>query len=56
MEDKTLKCQDCGQDFVFTAGEQEFFKLKNLPNEPKRCPDCRKKRKAERNSNRDNRR
>ena len=24
-EDKTLKCKDCGADFVFTAGEQEFY-------------------------------
>ncbi|MCH5188398.1 MAG: zinc-ribbon domain containing protein, partial [Oscillospiraceae bacterium] len=22
-EDKTLVCKDCGQEFVFTAGEQE---------------------------------
>ncbi|HOO26276.1 MAG TPA: zinc-ribbon domain containing protein, partial [Clostridiales bacterium] len=25
FEDKTLKCKDCGSDFVFTAGEQEFY-------------------------------
>ncbi|MBQ9300647.1 MAG: zinc-ribbon domain containing protein, partial [Clostridia bacterium] len=24
-EDKTLVCRDCGQEFVFTAGEQEFY-------------------------------
>ena len=24
-EDKTLTCQDCGEEFVFTAGEQEFY-------------------------------
>ena len=23
-EDKTLVCKECGQEFVFTAGEQEF--------------------------------
>ena len=23
--DKILKCSDCGNDFVFTAGEQLFF-------------------------------
>ena len=24
-EDKTLVCKECGQEFVFTAGEQEFY-------------------------------
>ena len=24
-EDKTLICKDCKQEFVFTAGEQEFY-------------------------------
>ncbi|HEV8655062.1 MAG TPA: zinc-ribbon domain containing protein, partial [Candidatus Limnocylindria bacterium] len=22
--DKTLTCRDCGQEFIWTAGEQEF--------------------------------
>ncbi len=48
MEDKTLKCQDCGADFVFTAGEQEFYAEKGFNNEPKRCKECRDKKKAER--------
>jgi len=50
MEDKTLVCADCGKEFVFTAGEQEFYKQMGFTNEPKRCKDCRNKRKAERNS------
>ena len=54
MTDKTLKCKDCGKDFVFTAGEQEFYKEKGFTNEPVRCPECRKARKAERFSNRRN--
>jgi CxxC-x17-CxxC domain-containing protein len=33
---------------VFTAGEQEFYQLKGLVNEPGRCPECRAARKAER--------
>jgi CxxC-x17-CxxC domain-containing protein len=41
FEDKTLRCRDCGQDFVFTAGEQEFYQQKGLMNEPGRCPSCR---------------
>ncbi len=39
--DKVLKCRDCGSEFVFTAGEQEFFAEKGFQNEPKRCKACR---------------
>jgi CxxC-x17-CxxC domain-containing protein len=39
--DKTLKCRECGKDFVFTAGEQEFYQQKGLKNQPGRCPSCR---------------
>lgn len=41
--DKRLTCQDCGQEFTFTAGEQQFFADKGLKNEPKRCKDCKVK-------------
>ncbi|MGI5880079.1 MAG: zinc-ribbon domain containing protein [Syntrophomonadaceae bacterium] len=41
FEDKTLVCQDCGQEFIFTVGEQEFYNEKGFENEPKRCRDCR---------------
>ena len=44
--DKTLNCRDCGRDFVFTAGEQEFFAQRGFENEPSRCPECRRARKA----------
>ena len=40
-EDKTLVCKDCGQEFVFTAGEQEFYAERGFVNEPKRCKSCR---------------
>src|SRR6266581_2416596 len=40
-EDRILTCRDCGQDFTFSAGEQEFFASRNLTNEPGRCPSCR---------------
>lgn len=46
-QDKKLKCKDCGAEFVFTAGEQEFYAEKGFSNEPTRCRDCRAKRKAE---------
>ena len=38
---KTLVCKDCGQEFVFTAGEQEFYAERGFVNEPKRCKSCR---------------
>src|SRR3712207_506082 len=44
--DKTLTCRDCGTQFVFTAGEQEFYASKGFANEPTRCPSCRQARKA----------
>lgn len=43
--DKTLKCMECGQDFVFTANEQKFYSEKGFQNEPKRCPACRQAKK-----------
>lgn len=39
--DKTLVCKDCGQEFTFTAGEQEFYAEKGFTNEPQRCKECR---------------
>ena len=42
--DKVLKCSECSQEFVFTAGEQMFFADKGFKNEPKRCKDCKAKR------------
>ncbi|MBU3114502.1 zinc-ribbon domain-containing protein [Clostridium lacusfryxellense] len=47
MADKILVCSDCGKEFVFTEGEQEFYKEKGFENEPKRCPDCRRLRKQQ---------
>ena len=50
MPDKTLSCKDCGSDFIFTEGEQAFYAEKGFTNEPVRCPECRRARKAQRNS------
>ncbi len=44
FQDKTLECRECGEEFVFSAGEQEFFQEKGFENEPTRCPECRKAR------------
>ena len=38
--DKKLVCMDCGTEFVFTAGEQEFYAKKGFIDEPKRCKNC----------------
>lgn len=46
FQDKTLVCKECGQEFVFTAGEQEFYAEKGFVNEPQRCKPCRDARKA----------
>ena len=46
FQDKTLACKDCGSEFIFTVGEQEFYAEKNFQNEPARCKDCRDQRKA----------
>ena len=47
MQDKNLTCSDCGQQFSFSASEQEFFAKKGFT-DPSRCPDCRAARKAAR--------
>ena len=44
-QDKTIVCKECGQEFVFTAGEQEFYAERGFQNEPKSCKACRDKRK-----------
>ncbi len=46
--DQTLVCRDCGREFTFTSGEQEFHASKGFTNAPQRCPDCRAARRAER--------
>jgi len=45
-EDKTLVCKECGAEFIFTSGEQEFYAERGFQNEPQRCKACRDNRKA----------
>lgn len=47
-EDKSITCVDCGQEFIFSAGEQAFYRERGLTNEPTRCKSCRDARKANR--------
>jgi CxxC-x17-CxxC domain-containing protein len=44
FQDRILRCVDCDAEFVWTAGEQQFFADKNFKNEPKRCKGCKAKR------------
>ena len=53
FQDKSIQCSDCGVTFTFSAGEQEFFQSKGFTNEPKRCPSCRRAKKAQRSSSGD---
>lgn len=53
MADKTIKCRDCGSDFIFTENEQAFYKEKGFENDPVRCPDCRRIKKQQRQNNGD---
>jgi CxxC-x17-CxxC domain-containing protein len=48
--DERLTCTDCGAEFIFSTGEQEFFATKGFQNKPNRCPDCRAVRKNARQS------
>ncbi len=40
FEDVDIDCIDCGEKFVWTSGEQLFFKDKGLKHPPKRCKPC----------------
>lgn len=40
IDDKPILCIDCGQNFIWSSGEQVFFRDKGLQNPPKRCKDC----------------
>jgi len=48
FQDKTIQCTDCGNNFTFSAEEQELFQSRGYANDPKRCLSCRQARKAER--------
>jgi len=52
-QDKTITCKDCGNEFTFTASEQEFYASKGFQNEPARCPTCRATFKQQRRQDRE---
>jgi CxxC-x17-CxxC domain-containing protein len=45
--DRTITCADCGQEFIFSASEQQFYADRGF-SDPRRCPTCRAQRKAAR--------
>ena len=47
--DRTMTCADCGQEFMFSASEQQFYTDRGF-SDPRRCPTCRANRKAQRGS------
>lgn len=47
MTDKVLICKDCGKEFIFTIGEQEFFREKGFDKDPVRCINCRREKKQQ---------
>jgi len=49
MESKILKCKICGSAFEWSADEQAFYADRKLV-EPKRCQNCRTKRKTDRDT------
>ena len=48
FEERTLACVECNQSFIFTADDQQYHADKGYTNEPKRCPNCRQARRANR--------
>ena len=40
FEDTPIVCVDCSKEFIWTVGEQVFFRDKQLQNPPKRCKPC----------------
>jgi CxxC-x17-CxxC domain-containing protein len=40
IQDKSILCIDCNNQFIWTVGEQVFFRDKGLQNPPKRCKEC----------------
>jgi len=49
LDDKQFQCIDCGEEFYWTEGEQEFYREHGL-SQPKRCRSCREQRREEKAS------
>ena len=42
LADKDLRCATCGDGFVFSAGEQELYRLRGISEQPANCPNCKR--------------
>lgn len=47
LTDTKITCVDCDTQFILSLGEQKWFTEKGF-SMPKRCPDCRARRKEDR--------
>lgn len=43
--DRSIPCVDCGDRFIWSAGQQAFFRDVGLQHEPKRCTPCKNEKK-----------
>lgn len=46
FQDKTLDCAECGEQFVFSADDQQYHSERGYT-DPKRCPECRRARRSQ---------
>jgi CxxC-x17-CxxC domain-containing protein len=46
LQDRTLRCASCDEEFVWTAGEQAFYAEHQLSHEPRHCRACKARRSA----------
>ena len=50
LNDQIIKCFNCGAGFILSTEERAWYQEKSY-HLPKRCPECRKKRRQEREVN-----
>jgi len=51
FQTKILICAECGEEFVFTVGAQEYFAEKGYTEDPKLCKSCYMQRKRLKKAN-----
>jgi len=42
LDDRLVQCRECGDSFVFSAGEQELLAVRGASGAPALCPRCRR--------------
>jgi len=47
MSDEIIECVDCGRRFIWSYGEQRYYRERGL-SAPRRCKECRARRRLER--------